>query len=231
MNILLMLAHSIAEYDDVRMFTDAGYDVFSIGAYADPLRPGDDKRPSLPAAPRHPGLAALVPDQMKAKERLPDELIDWADVIICHHYLREWIIPQWQRIRHKRVVWRTCGQSDLALEDEMKPLHKDGLQIVRYSPAEGRFFRSTGHWAGADATIRFGKYPMDYGPWVGDGVWVGNVTQNMAGRGEWVGRSYWGRATADLPTRLAGPGSEQMGGTGVLSYTELLSYLDRTRAY
>jgi len=230
-NLLLMLAHSIAEYDDVRMFSDAGYDVFSIGAYADPVHPGDDKRPPLPDAPRHPELAALVPDQMRAKEYLPDDLIDWADVIICHHYLREWVMPQWGRIKHKRVVWRTCGQSDFALEDEMKRLRREGLVIVRYSPAEGWFFRESGHWAGCDATIRFGKYPTDYRPWVGDGIWVGNVTQNMAGRGEWVGRSYWERATADLPTRMAGPGSEQMGGCGTLPYEELLRYLRRTRVY
>ena len=51
MNLLLLLAHSIAEYDDVRMFSDLGYDVFSIGAYTNPANPGDNLRPALPGAP------------------------------------------------------------------------------------------------------------------------------------------------------------------------------------
>src|SRR4051794_23029692 len=81
-NILLLLAHSIAEYDDLRMLSDLGYDVFSIGAYIDPAHPSDDKRPPLPGVRSHPELAALVGDQMEAKEHLPDEIIEWADTII-----------------------------------------------------------------------------------------------------------------------------------------------------
>ena len=42
MNVLLLTSHSIAEYDDLRMLTDLGYNVFSIGAYTDPRNPTDD---------------------------------------------------------------------------------------------------------------------------------------------------------------------------------------------
>ena len=68
------------------------------------------------------------------KAALPDEVIDWADVIIVHHFPDRWIGGQWDRIKHKRVIWRTCGQSDPELEDFMGQF--DGLQIVRYSPNE-----------------------------------------------------------------------------------------------
>lgn len=231
MNLLLLTAHSIAEFDDVRMFTDLGYDVFSIGAYADPSDPGDDKRPALPNAPRHPELAALCLDQMKAKEQLPDEVLDWADVVIVHHYVRQWVAAQWPRIRHKRVVWRTCGQSDLDVERVMGPLTRDGLAIVRYSPAEERYFQGRS-WAGQDAVIRFGKYPGDYGPWNGWERSVGNVTQDMFNRGDWCGLTFWLEATQSLEVRPAGPGSQQLrGGIGALTYEQLLSYLATQRAY
>lgn len=232
MNILLMLAHSIAEHDDVRMFHDLGYDVFSIGAYTNPASPGDDKRPPLPQVKHHPDLEALVPDQMAAKENLPPDLIDWADVIIVHHYLDQWVVRQWDRIRHKRVIWRTCGQSDNRLEMMMKPLRSDGLTIVRYSPAEASYFSKAGTWAGQDALIRFGKYPADYGGWTGSDGIVANVTQDMLGRGDWCGLTFWLQATQGLKASPAGPGSEKLpGGVGSLTYDGLRSYLRTARAY
>lgn len=233
MNILLLLAHSIAEYDDLRMLTDLGYDVFSIGAYTRPHEPGDDLRPPLPDAPYHPELEALVGDQMAAKERLPGDLIDWADTIIAHHYPRQWIAGQWMRIKHKRVIWRTCGQSDQPLEHDMLRLRGDGLQIVRYSPREAHHFTKYGTgFAGQDALIRFGKYPADYAPWVGDLETVANVTQNMKGRGQWVGEQWYKHATAGLPTRPMGPGSEEYpGGLGKMTPEGLLHTLQHSRAY
>lgn len=231
MNILLLLAHSIAEYDDLRMFASLGYDVVSIGAYLDPAHPGDDKRPPLPEVPYHPELAALVPDQMIAKAHLPPELIDWADVIIAHHYVDQWLYGQWDRIRHKRVIWRTCGQSDLRLEQQMAALRRTGLQVVRYSPAERRYFEPKG-WAGEDAMIRFGKDVTEWDGWDGAGVWVGNVTQDMAGRGDWCGLGFWKAATEGLTMTPAGPNSEALrGGIGALSYEGLRTYLRKTRAY
>lgn len=227
-----MTAHSIAEHDDVRMLSDLGYNVFSIGAYSNPRKPGDDKRPPLLYAPYHPELEALCADQMAAKSHLPEQVIEWSDVIIAHHYLDSWIIPQWHRIRHKRVVWRTCGQSDPRLERAMMPLRADGLTIVRYSPAEQRHFERVGAFAGQDALIRFGKYPDDYGLWNGRDAIVANVTQDMAGRGEHCGLTYYLRSTEGLPAHPAGPGSEKLpGGLGGLTYPGMLSYLRGAGAY
>lgn len=230
MNILLLLDHSIAEHDDLRMLTDLGYDVFSIGAYTTPANPGDDLRPPL-RAKAHPELAALVSDQLEAKRHLPDELIEWADTIIVHHYLDERVAAQWPRIRHKRVVWRTCGQSDPRLEGVMGPLRSDGLQIVRYSPAEQRYFEPR-TWAGQDALIRFGKYPADYPEWNGFEARVANVTQDMRQRGDWVGLTFYLQATQGLRAEPAGKGSEQLpGGLGKLDYGYMLGYLAQSRAY
>jgi len=238
MNVLLLTSHSIAEYDDLRMLTDLGYDTFSIGAYTDPSSPSDDKRPALDA-PYFADLAALCETQRQtygdpganidwAKARLHPDIIDWADVIICHHFPERWLVPQWEQIRRKRVIWRTCGQSapDGSLEAIMRHLH--GLEIVRYSPKE----RSLPSFAGETALIRFGKYPDDYPVWRGDDAVVGNVTQHMAQRGDACGFRFWTEATQGLSVRPAGPGSEVLrGGIGSLMYDAMLDYLRDVRTY
>lgn len=244
MNILLITAHSIASYDDVRMLHGLGHQVFNLDAYINPAEPHVDSRPALPDVPVHPDLIAAV-DRLgtqdnltAAKERLPDELLDWADVAIFHHYLDRWMVPNFAALRRAgvRVIWRTCGQSDFRLEELMKPYRQQGLEVVRYSPAEARFFEPTGHWAGQDALIRFGKvlddYPTWTGPMSGAEPFVANVTQDMAGRGEHCGLTFWTRATAGLTAAPAGPRSELLpGGLGALPYPTMLEYLSQAGVY
>src|SRR6185312_13367198 len=67
--------------------------------------------------------------------------------------------------------------------------------------------------------------------WVGDIAAVGNITQDMAQRGEATGLDRWRKYTAGLRVEPAGPGSEAIGGVGSLSYEDMLVYLRRIRAY
>ena len=243
MNILLLASHAVAEYDDVRMFSDMGYDVFAPGGYQNPGQPGEGIRPPIPDAPYHPEFVELCEDVRRgrpdpgwlidwAKAEVHPEIVRWADVVIVHHFPEQWIAEAWNNIGHKRVIWRTCGQSDPRLEATMAPLRRDGLQVVRYSPKERQYFESVGSFAGEDALIRFGKYPSDYGPWVGDDAVVGNVTQDMAKRGDACGLSFWLAATEGLPAKPAGQGSEELpGGVGKLSYPDMIEYLRRIRVY
>lgn len=245
MNLLLLLSHSIEEYDQLKLLTDLGYDAFSIGAYTNPAEPGDDKRPPIPNAPYHPELVALCNQQREkhagestdqvidwAKGDLHPDLIDWADAIIIHHFPQPWLIAQWPRLKGKRVIWRTVGQSNPQLEAAMAPLHRQGLQIVRYSPAEKRAFERMGCFAGEDALIRFYKDPAEWYGWTGEDPVVGNITQNMADRGEFCGYAFWLEATKGLPTKPAGPGSEKLpGGIGPLGYDEMREYLRRIGVY
>lgn len=236
MNILALQAHSISEFDHVRMWHELGHDVFSPGAYQDPANPPVDARPPLPQVPAHPDLAALVDaipgGQMSAKEHIPDGVLDWADAIIVEHYPAQWVFRQWDRLRHKRVIWRTCGQSDEPLERIMGALHRQGLEIVRYSPAERRYFERLGVFAGEDALIRFGKEPGEWYGWSGDDPFVANVTQDMRARGEWCGLSWYLAATEGVDARPGGYASESLpGGLGKLGYDEMRAYLRRARAY
>src|SRR5262245_51026014 len=228
------------------MFTDLGYDCFAPGGYEVPSRVGEDMRPTLPDAPHHPELVARL-QEVRAergepgpaidwgKAALHDDIIDWADVIIVHHFPDRWIAGQWERIKHKRVVWRTCGQSDPRLEEFMLDYVLDGLEVVRYSPREMLAFETDStFFAGEDAVIRFGKYPADYGPYDGHEPWhacIGNLTQDMLQRGDSVGLWAWQKYTEGLPTDPAGKGSEALGGRGVLSYGAMLEYLRSVRVY
>lgn len=248
MNILLLASHAVAEYDDVRMFTDLGYDIFAPGGYEIPSRSGEGIRPPLPDAPHHPDLVARLQEVRAArsepgpaidwgKAALHDDIIDWADAIIVHHFPERWIGGQWDRIKHKRVIWRTCGQSSPELERFMGQFQ--GLQIVRYSPAEKRHYERIGSFAGQDALIRFGKYPADFRPWIGDWPCVINFTQHMKQRGDACGYAFWEAATRDLPPmtdgvpyRLpSGAGSEEIGGQGEVSYPMMLDNLRHARCY
>lgn len=245
MNVLLLIAHAIAEHDDLEMLSSLGYSVFAPGAYDDPAFPADDSRPALPDVPGHSDLVALCRAQREAhagqsvdfgivdwaKADLHPDLIAWADVIIAHHFIEAWVGAQWPRIRHKRVIWRTCGQSNPRLETEMRPLRDDGLQIVRYSPAERRGFEPLGVYAGEDALIRFGKDPREWSGWTGVDPVVGNLTQNLDIRGDHCGYAFWQAATAGLPVHLGGTGSDRIGGTGTLTYDGMRAYLRSLGVY
>jgi hypothetical protein len=235
MNVLLLLAHSIEEHDQLKLLSGLGYDVFSIGGYIDPAHPHDPKRPPLPEVPFHPDLKAVVDglgtdDNLKAaKERIPDELLDWADAVIVHHYEHTWIVPDWPRLKAsgKRIIWRTVGQSVEYNERMMTPLHRDGLEIVRYSPKE----RNIPGYAGEDALIRFYKDPDEWCGWTGEGEYVLNVTQHLQQRDPYTNWRFWEAATRDLPRVAAGPGSEAIGGPGEVTYDQMKALLREARCY
>lgn len=248
--IVLCLSHSIEEYDQLRLLSGLGYDVFSIGGYIDPAHPHDPKRPALPTVPYYPEFHAAVDafgtaDNLgNAQARLPDAVLDWADVIIFHHNLprlyRQWDerIAPWLARGNRRVIWRTVGQSVEHNEREAQPFRERGLEIVRYSPKE----RNIPGYAGEDALIRFYKDPADYGGWTGEEPVVINVTQHLyqrslgdngfpRGRQEWTNYTFWDEATRGLPRMPLGPGSEAIGGTGELSNDDMTGWLRRARAY
>lgn len=237
MNVLLLLAHSIEEYDQLRLLSELGYTVSSIGGYIDPRHPHDVKRPPLDIdrvdvvydAVQEVEAPPERPDRLwNAKDDLPDAVVDWADVIIVHHVEWRWIVNNWAKIRDKRVVWRTVGQSSHENEARMQPYRDDGLQVVRYSPNEKHIPNYVGH----DAIIRFWKDPDEWTGWNGDVVSVTNVTQNMTERGGFCNLEFYRHATRDLPAMPMGPGSEQLpGGIGAQTLENMQRGLRNCRAY
>lgn len=228
-----MLAHSIEEHDQVKLLSSLGYNVFSLGGYIDPARPHDPKRPALEGVARFPGLQAVV-DKLgtdnnleSAKRHIPDDILDWCDIIICHHYEYRWLWPQWERLAGKRVIWRTVGQSTRSNELAAAEFRKRGLEIVRYSPRE----EWIPGYAGRDALIRFYKDPDEWQGWTGSNQVVINITQHLMQRGDATNPRYWLMATAGLPSKALGPGSTVVGGPGEMTLLEMQTWLRESRAY
>lgn len=237
-NIVLCLWHSIEEADQLRLLTEIGHNVYSIGSYSDPHHPGDDKRPALPNVPYFADLHAATNRAYAAgiepKQALPPELLDWADTIIYHHRLED-LYGQWdERIApwlaggsHRRIIWRTVGQSVANNEAEAAPFRARGLEVVRYSPKEANI----PGYVGADALIRFYKDPAEWGGWTGSDARVVNITQHLKARDPYTNWRYWETATEGLPRVPLGPGSEDIGGSGALSYEAMKWRLRTARCY
>lgn len=236
MNVLLMLAHSIEEYDQLKLLSGLGHTVASIGGYIDPRAPHDPKRPALDLdrvdtvweAVQAVEATPERPDRLwNAKDHLPQAVIDWADVIIVHHVEWRWIVNNWPRIRDKRVIWRTVGQSSHENEARMAPYRQDGLQVVRYSPKE----RALPNYVGEDAVIRFWKDPDEWTGWHGTVPTITNVTQSIIERAFFCNLRFWQDTTRGLWVTPGGRESEKLGGMGEMTFDEMKALLRSSRCY
>jgi hypothetical protein len=236
--IVLCLSHSIEEHDQLRLLSEIGHEVASIGGYIDPAHPHDPKRPPL-NIPMVPAIKQAVDaissdDNLGAAQSLlPDAVLDWADTLIYHHYLDR-LYGQWPRIRdwlngdsNRRVIWRTVGQSVAGNEYNAQPFHAEGMEIVRYSPKE----RNIPDFAGEDALIRFYKDPDEWCGWTGEEPVVINITQHLRQRDPYTNWGFWEEATKGLNRLAAGPGSEAIGGPGELTYSQMQNLLRVSRVY
>lgn len=225
MKILYLSCHSILEYDELKLFEELGYDYFSIGGYINPKHPHDPKRPALNGE-YHEYLASvsMVHNQLN----LHPVQIEWADVIIMMH-VPEWIESNWERIKHKRVIWRSIGQSTEVVEQRLLPFRKQGLEILRYSPNEA----AIPGYIGSSGLIRFYKDPDEFGGWNGSTSEVVTFAQRMRSRGEFCNFDAFARDVQGLDAHVYGPNNddaEALNG-GMLEYDQLKAKMRDARAY
>lgn len=223
MKILYLSCHEILEYDEVKLLTELGHQVFSMGAYQNSNK-GGNLRGEIPNLYQNEQLKAVA--MQCSKENLHPELIEWADVIISMHnphvvgldYQQPWIANNWPLIKGKRVIWRSIGQSVSSIEQELAVYKDQGLQIIRYSPRE----RKIPQYAGEDAIIRFYKDPEEYKDWNGSNKQLINFTQSLKKRGDHCGYKVFMEVSAGFNTKVYGPGNEDLGDLsgGMVSYEE-----------
>ena len=226
MKIHYLSCHEILEYDELKLLTDLGYDVFSNGAYLDPSGHVSLKRPGVDGAKKWDHLIKYATDYPRTS--LPDELIEPFDAFIVMH-TPDLISQNWEKIKHKRVIWRTIGQSTPSIETKLKAMRDDGLQIVRYSPKEGNLT----NYLGADAIIRFYKDPDHYNGWVGNSDQVVNFTQTLKGRGSFVHYDEIMGSMVGFNSKVYGSGNEDLASFngGQVSYEKQLDILRQARVY
>lgn len=227
MKLLYLSVHAILEYDECKLFNELGIDWFSLGSYIDPQKPVDPIRPALDKKV-NPDLLSIAP----MRDKLTKEFVDNFDVIVIMHGNTpdgNWIEQNWSVMRHKRVIWRTIGQSTGHLEKKMEPYRADGLQIVRYSPRE----EYIPNYIGKSAMIRFYKDPQEFDLYNGAEKQVITFAQNIISRGEYCHYELFKEIVGDLPGKIYGPKNEETGqyNGGFLTYEEMRQKYRDSRVY
>lgn len=223
MKILYLSCHSILEYDELKLFEELGLDYFSLGSYIDPGRPVDPIRPSLKHRPDEWYI-----QNAPMREKLTPEFIERFDTIIVMH-VPQWIIANWPVIKHKRVIWRTIGQSTPEVERRLAPYRAEGLQVLRYSPRE-QYIKDN---MGFDGMIRFYKDPLEFNHWTGGGNEVITFAQDMKHRGEYTNPDIWLKVVEGFNAKVYGPKNEEMGeySGGFCSYEQMKQKMRDARVY
>lgn len=223
MKILYLSCHSILEYDELKLFEELGHEYFSLGSYLDPQNPVDQIRPAL-----NQKVRSYWYDRAPNRNKIPKDFVEDFDVIIVMH-IPEWITDNWENIKHKRVIWRTIGQSDAKTEAKLAPYRAQGLQIVRYSPKE----ESIQGNAGCDAIIRFYKDPNEFNFYNGTNKRAITIAQNMKHRAEFCNYDTFTKIVEGVPAKLYGPNNENAGelNGGFLTYEEMKQTYRDNRVY
>lgn len=226
MRIQYISHHLILEWDEVKLLTELGYDVFSNGAYANPVGALNLPRPGITGMTHYPDWEFLA--SQSTEKILQPELIEPFDVIIFMHQ-PEALFANWPNIKHKRVIYRSIGQSLPHIESRLAECVGEGLQIIRYSPFEARM----SVYAGDHAVIRFYKDPAEFNGWTGVNKRVINFTQNLVGRGEFCHHDELLYVMRDLPAKIYGIENEGLGNLngGELTYEDMKQEMRDARAY
>jgi glycosyltransferase involved in cell wall biosynthesis len=241
MNILYYSAHSILEYDEVKLFTEMGHNVYSLGAYQN-SNDGDLRGP-IPNLYDNPHLRSVA--IQCSKENTHQELIDWADVLFLMHNARvsvedhpqPWLKGNWEKFKKskKPIIWRGIGQSNAQVEQALQEFVTDGLKIVRHSPLDS----TIPHYAGSSAMIRFYKDPEEYAGYNGQIPRIINLSQALYGsptvnsRGDHMCIEFFKQAVDGYDWKVFGPDNDNAGehNGGLLSFEDLKQMLRFNRVF
>lgn len=238
MKLLYFSTHSILEFDEVKLFTELGHEVFSMGAFQN-SNLGDSMRGPIPGLYDNPELREL--SHQCTKEDIHPKLVEWMDVCIMMHnppgvkHAQPWLANNWKKMKGKPVVWRSIGQSTRQIEEGIKEFRSKGLKIVRYSPKE----ESIPEYQGGDAMIRFYKDPNEYTGYLGTTERIVNVSQALFGgrevksRGDHMSLQLFNKVVTGLPWKVFGPDNENAGENngGLLSHEDMKQMLRLNRVY
>jgi glycosyltransferase involved in cell wall biosynthesis len=231
LRLLYISCHEVLEFDEVALFRELGIEVltigedFTIGPSAARLRPSLS-RFSLNgqdfAASKEFAACNVAP-----RVCLSSDFVDPFDIILLTTG-PQWIVRHWETIRKKTVIWRTIGQSSPDQEFTMQSYRRDGLRIVRYSPAERRL----ANYAGEDALIRFYKDHVEWSGWTGKKPIVACFCQSMPRRAAACNYRTLLQLSKDMPFELYGPDNHDAGPiwSGCLSYDQMRAALRDSRA-
>ena len=219
LKILYVSWHSVLEAEELSLFAENGWYYLSLGSYYNPYEvQGTTMRPP---PPKEFNLWDELKGDYSNRDCLTTEQISPFDIIIYMHEPNSeqpQIVKAWPNIKHKKIIYRSIGQSISLTEKSLAPLRKEGLLVVRYSPKE----ETIPNYCGSDALIRFYKDPEEFKDWNGNTKRVITVGQSMRDRRGPCNYDAFVKATDPFERRLYGPGNENTGLIGgLLSYEDL----------
>jgi len=161
LNILYLACHETLEYDDVRLFTEMGHRVFSVGGLANPDAARPSTRPVMPRFYSRDWWTAFAADRgndLLAK-RITRDFAQRFDVVVVNHdpFLLD---TNREAFMGMPIVFRTIGQSNDHIETALGR-HLETVHIVRYSQKEVNLT----NFCRTDRVIYFAKFLTDYPPW------------------------------------------------------------------
>jgi glycosyltransferase involved in cell wall biosynthesis len=224
--LLYLSCHETLEQQELQLFSDMGIDVFSLGAYTNPDGHPSLKRPPVTGLTKHPEFYKY--DSEYPKTNLPKEFFDNFNVVMVMH-TPEWITENWEKMKDKKVIWRSIGQSNTNVENMIRRMRYEGMKVVRYSPMEENIPANIG----SDATIRFYEDENDLKDWNGNTKRVINITQSLKGRGDLCHYNEIMQIISGFPSLIYGTGNDNLGplNGGSLSYDLIKGALRDNRAF
>lgn len=233
MRILYISCHEVLAYDEAKLLSEIGHQVYIIGEQPGHMRPSIYNQTNA--------ACSFFTDQQKEQadtlyldESLPKWLVDPFDVIILVSR-NDWVMKYWERIKHKRIVFRMIGQSDDGTQVRLRPYVEQGMVMLGYSPDENKRF----NFFQIHSTIRFYKDPAEWGEWNGNNLSVLTSCRSIQRDGECCNPSMYKQISRYFRSELIGPGNEEfrkgirINSTGVaeVSDSTYLSYEHVKRKY
>lgn len=204
-NIVYVSCHSVLEQQELTLFTELNHDCFSLGAYHRPEGHVGLPRPGVAGLKYHEDLDNIYLNNPNRNDIHPD-IISWADMFVFMHS-PDSLVCNWPKIKNKKVVFRSIGQSLPHIEQMLSPLVNDGLKIVRYSPKENKLT----NFAGSNSMIRFCVDKDELQGWNGNDPSVINFTQSLKGRRIFCHYDDIVSMMSGYPSKVFGSGNEDLG--------------------
>lgn len=158
-NILYIPCHSVLEYDELRLLTSLGHNIFSTGSYFDPNIPAESIRPPLILRQDPEWKDIFYKTGCSVTPiKLSKEFLSKFNFMISTHKTMPFESNLRNIPKSCEKIWRGIGQATPHTEVKLRDLKKNGVRLIRYSPMESR----TTNFAGQDGLIRFFKKESEF---------------------------------------------------------------------
>lgn len=182
LNILYFACHEILEYDDLRILTELGHNVFSIGEFANPENKTNLRQAKKEFFRDGDWQRFVSTGGSLEKHTVQKEFARNFDIAIINHN-SERIFENLTALGDMPIVYRSIGQSNTSTESILAKI-QDRVHIVRYSNKEV----NTPGFCRTDDVIYFGKYLNEFPQW------------EIGSRAITFHNSYPSRATVSVPS-------------------------------